>query len=237
MLILTDQVSDQMSQNYPTQRVLELACAAQRTNKEYLKESQSVFDNEGKFLFIKHTNKTLIRFALGIDKFTEFAPQTIFIEDCDKEQAEEIKKYFRRLMFSAIKGDNEFHTEVNALLNEDEMAANKIGYIACLPSVYLKDSSRNTFEKRVRELDDSYVADKDRWINDKDCEVLQCVRSKNFDAYNVDAIIDNKLVSWFSKYELKIGPTVVVKAKVKDHSHHWLTKKSTTRLNYVKAVQ
>lgn len=229
-----------MSQTFPTRRVLELACAAQRTNKEYLKENQSVFDNEGKFLFQKHPNKTLVRWALGVDRTNmapEFAPQDIFIEDCDKEQADEIQKYFRRLMFSAIKGDNEFQTEVNALLNEAELPANKIGYIACLPSVYLKDSTRNSFEKRVRTLDEGYVAEVDKWVHDQDCEILQCIRSKNFDAYNVDAIISNKLVSWFSKNQLKIGPAVVVKGKVKDHSQNWLTKKSTTRLNYVKVAQ
>jgi len=229
-----------MSQTFPTRRVLELACAAQRTNKEYLKENQSVFDNEGKFLFQKHPNKTLVRWALGVDRTNmapEFAPQDIFIEDCDKEQADEIQKYFRRLMFSAIKGDNEFQTEVNALLNEAELPANKIGYIACLPSVYLKDSTRNSFEKRVRTLDEGYVAEVDKWVHDQDCEILQCIRSKNFDAYNVDAIISNKLVSWFSKNQLKIGPAVIVKGKVKDHSQNWLTKKSTTRLNYVKVAQ
>lgn len=229
-----------MNQTFPTRRVLELACAAQRTNKEYLKESQSVFDNEGKFLFIKHTNKALIRWALGVDRVNasaEFAPQNIFIEDCDKLQADEIQKYFRRLMFAAIKGDNEFQTEVNALLNETDLPANKIGYIACLPSVYLKDSTRNSFEKRCRDLDEGYVGEVDKWIHDKDCEVIQSVRSKNFDAFNVDAIIDNKLVSWFSKYDVKIGPAVVIKAKIKEHSANWLTKKSTTRLNYVKVVQ
>ena len=229
-----------MSQTFPTRRVLELACAAQRTNKEYLKENQSVFDSEGKFLFQKHPNKTLVRWALGVDRTNvapEVAPQDIFIEDCDKEQADEIQKYFRRLMFSAIKGDNEFQTEVNALLNEAELPANKIGYIACLPSVYLKDSTRNSFEKRVRTLDEGYVAEVDKWVHDQDCEILQCIRSKNFDAYNVDAIISNKLVSWFSKNQLKIGPAVVVKGKVKDHGQNWLTKKSTTRLNYVKVAQ
>jgi hypothetical protein len=229
-----------MTQTFPTRRVLELACAAQRTNKEYLKENESVFDIEGKFLFVKHTNKALIRWALGIDRVgtsPEFSPQDIFIEDCDKVEADEIQKYFRRLMFSAIKGDNEFQTEVNALLNEEEVPANKIGYIACLPSVYLKDSTRNSFEKRVKTLEDSYLTDINQWVIDRDCEILQCIRSKNFDAYNIDAIIDNKLVSWFSKNEIKIGPAVVVKAKVKDHSHNWLTKKSTTRLNYVKVAQ
>ena len=229
-----------MAQEFPVQRVLELACAAERTNNGYLKDVESVFDNEGKFMFMKHSNKALVRWALGIDRSNqapEFAPQDIFIEDCDKEMTENIRKYFKRLMFSAIKGDNDFQTEVNLLLNTENIPANKIGYIACLPSVYLKDSSRNTFEKRVRDLDAGYLADKDKWVIDRDCEVLQCIRSKNFDAWNVDAIIDNKLVSWFNKYQINPGPAVIIKCKVKDHSHNWLTKKETTRLNYVKVVQ
>lgn len=229
-----------MSQTYPTRQVLELACSAQRTNKEYLKEVESIYDTEGKFLYLKHSNKSLIRCALGIEKPNgeqEFLPQNLFIEECDRLQADEIQKYFRRLMFSAIKGDNDFHTEINALLNEKEIPANKIGYIACLPSVYIKDSTRNNFEKRVRGLEEGYLSDIDKWVMNLDCEILQCIRSKNFDAWNVDAIIESKLVSWLSKTKVGVGPAVVIKAKIKDHSQNWLTKKSTTRLNYVKIAQ
>jgi hypothetical protein len=230
-----------MIPKFDTQNVLELACAAQRQNGDYLKQNQSVFDKDGKFMYIKHDNKTLIKAALGlykqVDHEPEFAVQPLTVIEQDKITAEEIKKYFRRLMFSAIKGDNEFQTQVNSILNETEVASNQIGYVACLPSVYLRDRTRNTFEKRCRDLNDEYLADKDTWVNNKDCEILQCIRSKNFEAFNVDAIVDNKLVSWFSKNEIKIGPIVIAKAKVKDHSNHWLTKKSTTRLNYVKVSQ
>ncbi len=229
-----------MTQNYSTQRVLELACAAQRTNKEYLKEPQSVFDSEGKFLFVKHSNKSLIRWALGIDRFTgaspEFAPQDIFIEDCDKTQAEEIRKYFKRLMFSAIKGDNEFQTEVNQLLNTEEIPANKIGYIGSLPSVWAKDVARNRVDKALKAVDEGYLADEGSWILDKDAEIIRCERSKNFDAHNILAIIDNKIASWMGK-PVKIGPAVIQKAKVKQHGENWLTKKNETRLHYVKVAQ
>ena len=40
-----------------------------------------------------------------------------------------------------------------------------------------------------------------------------------------------------SKNELKLGPAVVVKAKVKDHAKHWKHETPVTRLNYVKAAQ
>ncbi len=229
-----------MSETFSTQRVLELACAAQRVNKEYIKEPQSVFDNEGKFLFVKHTNKSLIRWALGIDKYAgqapEFLPQDIFIQNCDKEQAEEIRKYFRRLVFSAIKGDNEFQTEVNQILESEEIPANKIGYVGSLPSVWAKDVSRNRVDKALKAADEGFLADEGNWIVDKDAEIIRCERSKNFDAYNILAIIDNKIASWMGK-PAKIGPAVIQKAKVKQHGEHWLIKKNETRLHYVKVAQ
>ncbi len=229
-----------MLKEFPLQEVLELACAAQRVNKAYIKEVESVFDTEGKFLFMKHANKALVRKALKLAESNtspEFAPQDIFVEDVDRELAVEIQKYFRRLMFAAVKGDNEFHMEVNTLLTLAVVPENKIGFIACLPSVYRRDSANNQIEKRIRTLDHEYLAPINSNIFDKDCEILASQRSKNFDAWNIDAIIDNKMVSWFSKIDMKVGPCVVVKGKVKDHNLHWKHQTPVTRLNYIKAVQ
>lgn len=229
-----------MSKEFPLQQVLELACAAQRVNKEYLKEVESVFDSEGKFMFMKHPNKVLIKKALKIVTRTdsvEFAPQDIFIETEDTELANEIQKYFKRLMFAAVKGENEFQTEINTLLTLGIVPENKVGFIACLPSVYKRDRANNQIEKRARSTDREYLGEVGASIFDRDCEIVNVVRSKNFDAWNVDAIIDNKMVSWFSKVEMKSGPCVVVKGKIKDHSEHWKYKNPVTRLNYIKAVQ
>jgi hypothetical protein len=72
---------------------------------------------------------------------------------------------------------------------------------------------------------------------DKDCEIIKCKKSKNYDAFNIDAIIDNKLTSWMSKPMLQMGPCVLIKGKIKDHSKHWQQPVDVTRLNYVKAFQ
>lgn len=230
-----------MLKEFPLQEVLELACAAQRFNNEYLKTTESVFNTEGKFMYMKHANKVLVRKALKLvdpnNVALEFAPQDIFVEDADREYAIEIQKYFKRLMFAAVKGDNEFQMEVNSLLTLAVVPENKIGFIACLPSVYRRDSAANQIEKRLRTLDNEYLAEINSSIFDKDCEILASQRSKNFDAWNIDAIIDNKMVSWFSKVDMKVGPCVVIKGKVKDHSNHWKYKNPVTRLNYIKAVQ
>jgi hypothetical protein len=140
-------------------------------------------------------------------------------------------------MFAAIANENEFKTEVNQLLTAGVVPNNRLGFIACLPSVYKRDYAITQTEKRVKTLDEGYLADIGSTIFDKDCEVLSSKRSKNFDAFNIDAIIDNKMVSWFSKTDLKLGPCVVIKGKVKDHSTHWKHHNPVTRLNFVKAAQ
>jgi len=89
----------------------------------------------------------------------------------------------------------------------------------------------------IKTLDDGYVGLIGEQILDKDCEIINSQRSKNFDAWNIDAIIDNKMVSWFSQADLKLGPCVIIKGKVKDHSKHWKHSNAVTRLNYVKAAQ
>jgi hypothetical protein len=230
---------------FALQTVLELACAAQRVNKEYVKSLEPVYADgnviSGKIMYYKYPNRTLMEAVLGEDK-TQYSPEypkpTLLCTNLDdKELADNIQKYYRRLMFAAIDGSNEFQTEVNALLNSEDIPLNKFGFIACLPSVYKRDHAKNQIEKRVRTLDEGYLDAIGSTILDKDCEILASQRSKNFDAWNIDAIIDNKMVSWMSKIDLKIGNCVVVKAKVKDHSKHWKHENPVTRLNFVKAAQ
>ncbi len=241
MILTNNDGRFEVANEFPVQKILELACAAQRTNQSYIKQAEYKYDDEGKFLFVKHENKTLIRHALGIDKYSnteqEFRPMQLFIEDCDKELADEIRNYYRRLMFAAVKGDNDFQTEVFSLLMTEDMSTNKIGYIASLPSVYHRDVIKNKIEKEFRKADDAYLADVNEVLLDKDCEILQVRRSKNFDAWNVGAIIDNKIVSWMTSKEVFVGPAVIAKAKVKEHTQNWNCKKSETRLNYVKVAQ
>lgn len=232
---------EKMSAEFSVQKVLELACAAQRTNKAYIKTAEYVHDTEGKFLYVKHDNKTLIRYALGIDKYNnaeqEFRPMSIALETQDAELSEEIRSYYKRLMFSAVKGDNEFQTEIFSLLMTEHMPANKIGFIACLPSVYVRDMGKTKLERVFRQVDSMALGEVGDMLLDKDCEILQVNRSKNFDAWNILAIIDNKIASWMNNKEPKLGPAVIIKAKVKQHAENWLCKKTETRLNYVKIAQ
>lgn len=231
-----------MSNTNPVRQVLELACSAERLNKLYIKETTPIYSDDGKIMSYIWANKMLVLLMLYPENYKkthvdETPPPLLRITQDDRDLADEIQKYFRRLMFSAVQGDNEFQTKVNAILESGEVAAGEIGFVACLPSVYKRDYARNKIKKQAKILDNTYLAEIGSNVTDKDCEILESQRSKNFDAWNVCAIIDNKMVSWMSKVDLKLGPAVVVKAKVKDHSKHWQHENAVTRLNYVKAVQ
>lgn len=231
-----------MSNSYPIKFVLELACAAQRVNNGYIKELIAVTDDN--IPRIQYDNKTLIRYALGhTDGYNEipiqFKPVLLrpLPEDC--KFTDDILKFFRRLLFSAVKGDNDFFTDINALLNgeTDHIPLNKIGIIACLPSVYIRESSKYRISRAAESTDSEWLGQAGNTLLDLDCEVLEVRRLKNYDAFGVLAIIDNKLASWISKHAIKTGPAVLITAKIKGLSENWATKKPETRLNYVKVAQ
>lgn len=230
---------------FPLQQVLELACAAQRVNNGYLKNLESLLTTEEDGTFktagYKHANKILMLATLGEDN-TQYSgdftkPVLLCTNLEDQELANEIQKYYKRLLFAAIDGENEFLVKINSILSTSEVKTNEFGWVACLPSVYKRDFSKNQLEKKIKTIDHEYLDDIGKTVVDKDCEILSAKRSKNFDAWNIDAIIDNKMVSWMSKNELALGACVIVKAKVKDHNKHWKFENPVTRLNYVKAAQ
>jgi hypothetical protein len=225
--------------DFPVQRALELACAAQRYNQCYQKESETLYTDDGKAMGYKHSNKTLMIWTLDqerrITADPQYLPPVIEANDSDRLLTEDIRTYYRRLMFSVLaQPENQFLQEILSLLNKETMNENKLGFIACLPHVYEKDRKRNDITKIIRECDNNYLGSKESKLMNLEATIVDCERSKNYDAYNILAIVDNKLASWFSKFPIRQNRVEIVSAKVKDNNQNWLTKKAETRLNYVK---
>lgn len=226
----------------PLQTALEVACAAQRYNKSYLKGYEEIYSDDGVIMAYKFPNKELMRQALGLLNHNPkaesvFIPPLICTNLQDRDLANEIKRYYRKLVFAAVAGEDSFLTEVNTLLNSETIPENKLGFIACLPHVQRKEIAKKTFERMVESLDDGYLGEPGQSVEDKDCEIIDVRHSKAYDAWNVLAIIDNKMVSWMCKAQMTLGPCVVVRATVKAQGKHWGNQHDETRLNYVKAAQ
>jgi hypothetical protein len=221
---------------FPTQQVLELACAAQRVNGAYIKDSIPIYAEDGVLMYTKQSNKVLMMYSLD-DKLVIPDTKILKILPEDVAHAEEIKKYYKRLMFAAIEGENEFLTTINTILNSTTVRENQFGYVACLPSVQARDIAHNKIKKAARDVEEGFLGKPGDRLADLDCEILEVIKSKNFTGWNVCAIINNKMASWMSQIELKLGPAVIVKAKVKDNSKHWKHGNDETRLNFVKVAQ
>lgn len=224
---------------FPTDAILALACAAQRINGTYVKETEFLIANDGNVLARKEPNKYLMMLTLALVKHHDpaTAPSLLVVTDEDRALANDIKDFYRRLLFAAVAGDNEFQTNLNSILGSDTVAQNKFGFLACLPSLYARDLPQNHIKKQAKKVEEGFLGPIGTNLFDLDCEILQSVKSKNFEAFNITAIINNKMVSWMSKNSLNLGACIVVKAKVKDHTKHFKHGNDITRLNYVKAAQ
>jgi hypothetical protein len=225
---------------FPTQQVLELACAAQRINGTYIKESVNVFADDNAYMYTNHTNKMMMLCTVNPSNWTadpKDAPMPLKVLPEDTVLSEEIKKHFRKFMFSAIEGENDFQTNINTILSGDSVKLNQFGYVACLPSVYVRDVSQTKVKRAAQQVEEGALAEIGSTLKDLDAEIISSIKSKNFEGWNIDAIINNKMVSWMNKTDLKLGPAVIVKAKVKDCNKHWKHGNDVTRLNYVKAAQ
>jgi hypothetical protein len=225
---------------FPTQQVLELACAAQRVNGAYIKEEAPVYSEDGAFMYLKHTNKIQMLCTLEPAIWTadpKDAPMPLRVLPEDVTLAEEIRKHFRKFLFSAIEGENDFQTNINTILSSDVVKQNQFGYVACLPSVHVRDIAQTKVKRAAKAVEEGYLGEIGSNLKDLDAEIISSAKSKNFEGYNIDAIIDNKMASWINKTALNLGACVIVKAKVKDHTKHWKHQNDVTRLNYVKAAQ
>ena len=115
--------ADQM---FPTQQILELACAAQRINGTYQKDdsipilSQNEADKY-QIMYYKMGNKALIRYTLDPESQViigmEIYMTKLQVIPEDVALAQQIKIHFKKFMFAAIQGDNEFKTSINSFLN------------------------------------------------------------------------------------------------------------------------
>ena len=221
---------------FPTQQVLELACAAQRVNGMYLKETEAVYAEDGVMMYIKQPNKILMLYTLD-DKMVIPDVKALKIEAEDIVRANGIRAYYKRLLFAAIDGESEFLTTINTILGSEMVKENQFGYVACLPSVQARDAVHLKVKKAARTVDEGILAEIGSTVKDLDAEIISSVKSKNFEGWNIDAIINNKMVSWMNKTSLELGPCVIVKAKIKDCNKHWKHGNDVTRLHYVKAAQ
>lgn len=227
-----------MKNQFLVQTVLNLSCAAQRRNESYIKEVEIIQADDETVKSVIYSNKLLIRSTLGdMEWVYGLPPKDLVVLEEDIQLADEIRKFFRRLSFKVISDNiSDFDQKIHALLNSETVSSSDLGFIACLPSVYFREESKIRISNIIKECT-GYLGTTGQVLTDLDSEILEVTRSNNYDAWNITAIIDKKLSYWMTSNEVVVGPAVIIKAKVKEHSMHWKYLNPMTRLHYVKVAQ
>ena len=216
-----------------TQEALAMACAAQRINGSYVKDTRR-FSEDNPTIF---SNKEIVKFAFWqghVDHLpTDYTKPTVTEEDY--AQVAEIQKWMRRYVMLGLGDLDEFKRDMISAVSADVVPINNLGRIAFIPEFVNRDQHENALTKEIRvEYRDSQYLGKEKDVVEGVIKILDKRYSSQWESYNYTAVMDNNLVSFMNKFEHPIGAMKRIKAKVKSQTKNKLFDANETRLNYVK---
>jgi hypothetical protein len=209
---------------FTADQVWGLAVAADRINEGYFKEQQWGQSDSGESRLLKETNKAMVKYWLRNNNFTAATA-------ADIEKGREVRNYFNGFLLKQISGKiNEFEQQALRIAQMDEFTSRNMlefAIVSCLPSVMLRDQSRNELAREVRHSTQLTGA-----VGDKiqgEIEVVKCYYSKDYDKFRVTAKLVDSFVDFWYNSNLEAGDRISIKAKIKS-----VRGDNTTQLNFVK---
>ena len=205
------------------------ACAAQRINGSYVKETQYQFDEAKQTtVVVKQRNRDIITDILA-------NPAVLTVEDI--AQGQECRKFLQQdITLRGLKGKlTEFDTAVSKTIAVSESFDTvthkyELAVVASLPASHQRSLARQDVDSRVRQTTGGYVGAVDAKVA-FDVEVVSANFSHTYNIFWVTAITqDNQAVFFSYKSKLDTGSWIHVKGTVKAH------RDGKTQLNRVKIV-
>ena len=190
-----------------TQEALAMACAAQRINGAYLKDTR--------------------RFSCEENK-TQFANK-------DYAQVAEIQKWMKRYIMLGLGELDDFKKDMIGAVSADVVPNNNLGRVAFIPEFVKRDQRETGLTKEIRvEYRDSAYLGKEKDMVDGVAKILDKRFSSQWESFNYTAVMDGNLVSFMNKHDHEVGAMKRIKGKVKAQTKNKLFSANETRLNYVK---
>jgi|TARA_R110000851_G_scaffold190971_1_gene341651 hypothetical protein len=220
-----------------TQEALAVACAAQRINSCYIKDSRRFSEPENKTQF---SNKEIVKFAFYGG--THFDPSYLPIDyvrpiptEEDYIQVAEIQKWMRRYVMLGLADLDDFKRDMINAVSQDTVPLNNLGRIAFIPEFVNRDKHETGLTKEIRvEYRDSQHLGKEKDVVEGVVKILNKRFSQEWESYNYTAVMDGNLVSFMNKHDHEVGAMKRIKGKVKAQTKNRLFSADETRLNYVK---
>jgi hypothetical protein len=208
---------------FTADQVWGLAVAADRINGGYFKEDVYVMENECRKR-ITQANKLMLKEWLRTGAVTEATAEDI-------AKGQEIRNYFNGFLLKQISGKiNEFEQQALRIAQMDEFTSRNMlefAIVSCLPSVMIRDQSRNELAREVRNSTQLQGA-----VGDKiqgEIEVVKSYYSQEYNKFRITAKLVDSFVDFWYNSNLEAGDRISIKAKIKS-----VRGDNTTQLNFVK---
>ena len=216
-----------------TQEALAVACAAQRINGGYVKDTRRFSEEENKTQF---ANKEIVKFAYHGDP--DYLPMD-FVRPIPTEedyvQVAEIQQWMKRYIMLGLGEVDDFKRDMINSVSADVVPVNNLGRVAFIPEFVKRDQHETGLTKEIRiEYRDSQYLGKEKDVVEGVLKILDKRYSQQWESFNYVAVIDGNLVSFMNKFEHNVGDMKRIKAKVKAQGKNKLFSANETRLNYVK---
>ena len=216
-----------------TQEALAMACAAQRINGAYLKDTRRFSCEENLTQF---ANKELVKFAF--EERPGMLPMD-FIRPVPTEedyaQVAEIQQWMKRYIMLGLGDLDDFKKDMIATVSQDTVKFNNLGRVAYIPEFVNRDMHETSLKKEIRiEYRDSKHLGKEKDMVEGVVKILNKRFSAEWESYNYTAVMDGNLVSFMNKHEHDVGAMKRIKGKVKAQTKNQLFSANETRLNYVR---
>ena len=212
---------------FTADQVWGLAVAADRVNGGYFKEPVwSTPEDATPPKVIKDANKLLVKQWLRTNNFTAAS-------EADIEKGREIRSYFNGFLLKQISGKiNEFEQQALRIAQMDEFTGRNMlefAIVSCLPSVMIRDQSRNELAREVRASTQLQGA-----VGDKiqgEIEIVKSYYSQEYNKFRITAKLVDSFVDFWYNTNIDAGSRVSIKAKIKS-----VRGDNTTQLNFVKRI-
>ena len=212
---------------FTADQVWGLAVAADRVNGGYFKEPVwSTPEDATPPKVIKDANKLLVKQWLRTNNFTAAS-------EADIEKGREVRNYFNGFLLKQISGKiNEFEQQALRIAQMDEFTGRNMlefAIVSCLPSVMIRDQSRNELAREVRSSTQLQGA-----VGDKiqgEIEIVKSYYSQEYNKFRITAKLVDSFVDFWYNTNIDAGSRVSIKAKIKS-----VRGDNTTQLNFVKRI-
>ena len=204
------------------------ACAAQRINGSYVKETQHRFDED--------TNTTVVVKQRNRDIMSDILANPALLTVEDIAQGQECRKLLQNdLTFRALKGKlTDFDQNVSKTLAvADEFNTVKhrleLALVACLPASQERALARQEMQSRVRQSAGVFGT-----VGDKvelDVEVVSATYSKLYNIFWITVVTpDNQMVFFSNKESFDTGAHLEIKGTIKAHRDDGRTQLNRVRV-------